>query len=485
MRTSILKVITLAWQMLLIVNLGRTLISAEPGDLSKDDVSQVELAEFAIQMQKEVEALRGLEYKHPVNVGLYTEDQVRAFIERPLDAEEGWPETSRAEAAMEMIGLIPRNSGLLSTTQEMFINMSPPGLYNAETGELRVVKKPGMHLDSLSFQTIFIHELTHALDDQCFDFEKMGATAPSTSDAEIAVGSILEGSAVTLQQRYLGKVMSSRRIDFSQAQESMSNIMGDMQSVFNAPLYIVTMFFARFSSGASFLQFGERTLDSGSETTSGSGNTERTSAAPPFGLKCIAKAMQEAATNPPRSSEQILHPEKYWQPETRDEPIVVRDQDVEKLLAFEGLEVVHENTFGEIGCAVLTFPEDKRFSPTPGTPVRPSTWTNKSACGWGGDRFFLLSSETTDNDNDRQPAGLCGIWFTMWDTQDDCEEFIDNYEKHRPSIERRMLRLGSHCAVFLFEFNDSQQDKVTRRLQESPPNFRQDGRFWILSSASE
>ena len=74
---------------------------------------------------------------------------------------------------MRIIGLIPQNSKLLNAIREVFMNMAPPGLYNARAKDLRVVKKPGMDLNFLSFQTILAHEFTHALDDQYFDLEKM------------------------------------------------------------------------------------------------------------------------------------------------------------------------------------------------------------------------------------------------------------------------------------------------------------------------
>ena len=481
-----LKTFAMAWMALFLLGLGAGPLIAGQENQPSDDFSAEDFAKFAIRMQKEVEALRGWKFKHSVDIGLYTEEQVKAYIEEPLESEEGWPEYSRADTAMKTIRLIPQDSELLNTTQEMFVNMAPPGLYNARTKELRAVKKPGMDFSSLSFQVIFIHELTHALDDQYFDLNKMRKIALYSSDAEIAIGSIVEGSAVTVQQRYMDKVFLSGKANRAQVQQSMASAMGDMLAVFKAPLYFITMFFARFTCGTAFLQYGASTMNSGSESLPSLLNPKSDAqiGETPLGggpaLKCIDKAMKMAVTNLPSSSEQILHPEKFWRIEARDEPVIVQDKDVEELLTHEGLYVVHKNTFGELGCAVLTFPEEKRLSPAD-MPLPPSAWTNQSAIGWGGDRFFLLASGVKEENIPQQPEGLFGIWFTMWDTTDDCEEFITDYEKHRPSLLQSVLRLGERCAIFLFNFESSQRKALQKRLQTTPPGFTQNGNPWFFA----
>ena len=483
-----LKKFAMVWMALLLLGLGVGPPITGQENQPSDGFSTEDFAKFAIRMQKEVEALRGWKFKYPVDIDLYTEEQVRAYIEEPLEREEGWPEYSRADTAMKMIRLIPQDSGLLDTARKMFINMAPPGLYNARTKELRAVKKPGMDLNSLSFQVIFIHELTHALDDQYFDLRKMMEIAQSSSDAEIAIGAIVEGSAMTVQQRYMNKIFLSGKANRTQALQSMASAMGDMQAVFKAPLYFITMFFARFTCGTAFLQFGASTLNSGSESLPSSINQKseaKTGEAPQRGgpaLKCIDKAMKMAATNLPSSSEQILHPEKFWRIEARDEPVIVKDKDVEELLTREGLYTVHKNTFGELGCAVLTFPEEKRLSPAD-MPLPPSAWTNQSAIGWGGDRFFLLASGLKEENIPQQPEKLYGIWFTMWDTTDDCNEFIAAYKTHRPSPLYSALKLGERCAIFLFNFESSQRKALQKRLQTTPPGFTQNGNPWFFTSA--
>ena len=460
---------------------------SEPVGQSAHDSSEEDLAELAGRMRDEVEALRGCKFKHPVDVGVYTEEEVRAFIEDSFDREEGRRKRSRVEAALKMVGLIPADGGLMDTSRRMLVSMSPPGTYNAETKELRIVKKPGLDSNSPAFQTILVHELTHALDDQHFDLQKMERETQPCVDAEIVIGSIVEGSAVTVQQRYMNKMILSGKADLAQSTQGMAAAMGDMQAVFDVPLYFAT-FFARFTCGVAFLQFGAEIPDSTEAASDSSKAEDRTPAGgaqrrtlPP--LKCVAEAMRKAATDTPRSSEQILHPEKYWRDESRDEPVVVRDDDVERFLAGEGLRVTHKDTFGELRTAVLTSPEGKRISPAD-MPLGPDSWTNRGAAGWGGDRFFLLAEGAAGDSLAWNADRLYGVWFTMWDTNEDREEFIADYETHRPSLPGRALILGDRCAVFLFNLEGSKQEALEEILRTSPPGFTQAGKPWVLANAS-
>jgi hypothetical protein len=267
----------------------------------------------------------------------------------------------------------------------------------------------------------------------------------------------------------------------------MAAAMGDMRAVFDVPLYFAT-FFARFTCGVAFLQYGAEIPDSTktaadsskAEDLTPTGGAQRL-ALPP--LKCVAQAMRRAAFDLPRSSEQILHPEKYWRDESRDDPVVLRDEDVERLLAGEGLRVIHKDTFGELRVAVLTSPEGKRISPAD-MPLGPDAWTNRGAVGWGGDRFFLLAEGAAEDSlswNAEQPHG---VWFTMWDTIEDREEFIAEYAAHRPSLPRRALLLGDRCVVFFYNLEGSKQQALEEILRTSPPGFTQAGKPWVLADAS-
>jgi hypothetical protein len=124
--------------------------------------------------------------------------------------------------------------------------------------------------------------------------------------------------------------------------------------------------------------------------------------------------IRQAFEHPPRSAEQILHPEKYWDEKEIDEPRAVAI-DSSKIAA--GWKVLGEDTLGELYLALVTTPVEKRpkFDPQNQLSVLGISFTNKAAEGWGGDRVLLLGK-----------GDARALWLvTVWDTPEDAQEFRD------------------------------------------------------------
>ena len=109
--------------------------------------------------------------------------------------------------------------------------------------------------------------------------------------------------------------------------------------------------------------------------------------------RAVGEALVAARRVLPRSSEQMLHAEKYWDPNRRDEPVVFDDKAIERWLWRDGRHILHRDTVGELLTALLTTPPDA--SRDIASLQSTSAWTNAGAAGWGGDRFFLLADRDT------------------------------------------------------------------------------------------
>ena len=426
------------------------------------------LAELAVEMQREVEALRGWKFKHPVEVGLYTEQQVRAFLQgEGADEPDGEGERDHDDASMEMIGLIPPGCDSMKAFEETMMSFVPGGIYDQKTKAVQVVKKLGVHSGSIELRTTLAHELTHALDDQYFDFDKPEKVGGATSDADFVMGAVFEGSAVIVQERYELRAKRSGKFDSTEFDKTYKEAMKQMGALAKAPPHVV-VWVARFPNGVRFLFRGDLAAFMGLLTGSNDPGS-------------VTDALRTAATNLPRSSEQILHPEKYWQAEQRDEPVIISDKDVEELLESEGFDVLHRDTVGELLCAVLTSPADKKLNPM-AMPM-PGYWTNAAATGWGGDRFFLVTVSPGAGSAKSQPENLCGVWFTMWDTPSDREEFIDAYETHRALPARAILRLGKLGAVFVFARDETRRQALEKRLRTASLELTCEGKPWSFEGS--
>ena len=120
--------------------------------------------------------------------------------------------------------------------------------------------------------------------------------------------------------------------------------------------------------------------------------------------------LDHAFKDPPRSSEQILHPEKYWDDAKRDEPRAVALADLSAVLG-KGWSLAGRGNLGELNLAILA----GAGRPDIHSPeiALPATWTNGAASGWGGDLWHHYV-------NDGKSATLL---VTLWDTERDAGEF--------------------------------------------------------------
>lgn len=416
-----------------------------------------DLIKMAKEVEAEVETLRGWKFKHPVKTDVRTEAQLREFIETKLLEEQyGGGRLERTEAFLRMVGLIPRDCGLKQTIVDVLLNQVG-GFYDHDTKAFYMLKREGVGYGPLLNRSLVAHELTHALDDQYVDLGKL-MRPDLDEDQAVAIGSIVEGSATVLMMRYMMQAMMSGEYDAAELAEVQRQEMERSQVFLQSPPYFTTLL-ANYLCGMQFITRGKPVVPGMEPYERGVGDD-----------------MLAVCKDPPTSSEQILHPHKYWDVEQRDEPVVVPDADLARLVRFEGLHVVHKNTVGELLCSLLTSDENRQLDIM--TAGLPSYWTNEAATGWGGDRFLLLAEGKDAESVGSKLAGLKGVWVTLWDTSDDRNEFVEEYEIERELAGRSVFRLGDRGAVFLFGFDADQREVVQSRFAQTPPAFTKGGRPW-------
>jgi hypothetical protein len=142
--------------------------------------------------------------------------------------------------------------------------------------------------------------------------------------------------------------------------------------------------------------------------------------------------LEAAFADPPRSTEQLLHPVKFWNPDRRDEPLLV-SCDVSGLPG--EWRVVRRDTFGELYAAILTTPFDQRGGMDVSVfGMLGMSFTNAAASGWGGDRYVLLERD----------GGHLLRMCLRWDCAADALEFQEALTALRSGIEaERSLMPGS------------------------------------------
>ncbi len=325
-------------------------------------------------LTREVSALRGLRAKRK----LVHETVDRAELRRRL-LELASDDKTRRDAVAEGLalarwGLIPMATDYVQLRIALLTDQIA-GYYDPRTQKLTITKDASG--DPKWAELVLAHEIDHALQDQAFDLKKLTDVAPSEGDAALARHALIEGDGIALM---IELALSRQNVDPPWANpaiaadvvRAMAGPTGD--SLDKAPLAVrETLLFAYregFAFVAALLQReGWTTVDA-------------------------------ALRNPPRSTEQILHPEKYA---TNEKPVVVR---LAAPAHLAGYAVAHSTVWGELGFAL--------FLRSHGIPVETAA---VAAAGWGGDRVLTLARDT-----DVEPEHAIGLARLEWDSEADAIE---------------------------------------------------------------
>jgi hypothetical protein len=243
---------------------------------------------------------------------------------------------------------------------------------------------------------VIVHELTHALEDQHYDLDGRLATALENDDRLFALSALHEGSAMLVMTAW--SIEAVARDEISQVDlASLGSLSGAGQAFEALPELLKRQFIGPYVLGTIFLVRGD---------------LERVAGPYPGADAKLAFA------EPPLSSEQVLHPEKYWDQDLRDEPAAEVDSPFRNISLgavggrWAAWEVEGAGVLGELGLAVLAEPD---AGPPAGSLawMAGQGWTNEAASGWDGDRWELW----------RRGTERSVILLTVWDSAADAKQF--------------------------------------------------------------
>jgi hypothetical protein len=400
----------------------------------------------------EVENLRGWTFKRPVaRARTSIEDakrDLRRNLERTLPAER----RALTRAFLATIGFIPATLDIEATLLSL-LEQQVAGYYEPENGTLHLVQRDRT-LPAFVERIILVHELTHALDDQHADIRSL--TEPDhdrTEDMDIVLTSLVEGSATALMLQHMLRAQAAGQVNAGELMQYAVEEMKRAKVFETLPRYFSALF-GSYLVGAGFLGQGEIT-----EILKLPDN------------RVIGERFLAARRALPLSSEQMLHPEKYWDPKLRDDPAVIDDRAVERWLAGPNRWVVHRDTIGELLTAVLARPRDSKVALDALQTL--SAWTSPAAAGWDGDRFFLLASGADATEAQRTLAAPRGVWITTWDSSRDRDEFGSALGLGAVPPGTTVVPFGAtHAAVF-FGMLEAERDALARDLAKTGETFVQ------------
>jgi hypothetical protein len=398
----------------------------------------------------EVENLRGWTFKKPVKRERTSiEDakrDLRQNLERTLPAER----RALTAAFLATAGFIPAGLDIEATLLTL-LEQQVAGYYQPETATLHLVQRP-QRMPAFVERIVLVHELTHALDDQHADIRTLTDPAGErTEDMDIVLTSLVEGSATSLMLQHMMRAQAAGQVNPAELMQYAAEEM-ERAKVFEALPPYFSALFGSYLVGAGFLAQGE---------------LASILALPDN--KAIGERFLAARRSLPLSSEQMLHPEKYWDPSRRDDPTTIDDAAVERWLGGPDRWVVHRDTLGELLTAVLTRGRGSKVSVDQLQTL--ASWTSAAASGWDGDRFFLLASGRDAIEARRTLAGVRGVWITAWDSARDRDEFQAALAAGSVPAGTVVVPFSTSGAAVFFGVSEGEREGLARELPRAGEQF--------------
>jgi hypothetical protein len=231
-------------------------------------------------------AITGLEFTRDVPYALITKDQLGKYLEQRLRDTMKPGDMRAEELTLKMLGLVPQDFDLRANTLALLTEQAA-AFYDYNQKRLFVLKGAGVGDEE---RIALIHELAHALADQHFHLAKFIHEGMKSDDDSTARQAVMEGQATWLMAAYLakedGKPAQVPPELLETMKKSVETSAVDQYPVFSqAPLYIRESLVFPYADGLAFQDAVFRKLGK--------------------------DAFAEVFVRPPKSSGQILHPERY------------------------------------------------------------------------------------------------------------------------------------------------------------------------------
>jgi hypothetical protein len=390
---------------------------------------------------KETSEIRQLAILRPVQSSAQSRAEIERMILKNINEESTPGQTHAAEVTMKRLGLAPPDFQYRALMVRV-LTEQVAGYYEPKTGEFHLAD----WIDLDGQRPIMAHELTHALQDQHFNLRRFEHWPKGDSDAELATHALIEGDATLAMALYVAN-NPLRALLFLKSLGLSSLASPELDK---APRAVRETLLFPYQQGIDWTK----------------------SLYKQNGWERVSKAFSDL----PQSTEQILHPEKYFaheapvkvtlpdiapllnaggarSPEGRDQRSEVRSQrpnssrftvsaQREQLWSAAtrrrfGLRSIQSET-GSSGLdgqlltahrSLLTAGWRRLDYDVEGEwgfylildeYLKSPAESRRAAAGWGGDRFAVYEG----------PKGeILVASLSTWDTENDAQEFFDAYVK--------------------------------------------------------
>jgi hypothetical protein len=356
-----------------------TLLFAAPGYAQRSLCSEVP------SILQELSEITGMKVRHQVPCAFISKADVNKFLkERVSDSAK--PEDVRAEElTLKKFNFVPQDFNLAENTVDLLTEQAA-AFYDYNKKKLFITETDSTD----SQEPVLAHELGHALADQNYNLAKFVKKGDKNDDGSTARLAVMEGQATWLMSEFLARRNGQTLKNSPELVEMMAKISdsgGGQYPVFDKqPLYLRATLVFPYTKGMLFQN----------AVTERDGKSS-------FG---------EVFTHPPASTQQILHPQKYFSDEAPADPKL---PEVKLPKTYKGLVA---GVLGELEHRILI------------EQAAGDARADEIAPRWRGSNFELVE--------DKAAKRVVLLYASQWDSEDAARQYFAVY---RIAMQRKWKKM--------------------------------------------
>ncbi len=353
-------------------------------DKTFEAIDDPALLEVIALVQMQTAGLRGYPDSTAVSPAYLNTELLQRLVEASFDKQYTKERLRGIEAILRSLSILPADLSLVDMYMSL-LSEQIGGLYDPESKTLFV--RAGYDIENSNLaRMILSHEICHAIQDEQFDLLKMGVEIADNDDQALAALTIAEGDAMVAMTEYALLGVQEDILD-----EIPEAFTMDQTALYETPHFFQQQLLFPYIQGQLFVEDA---------------------------MRRGAQWRDRLFTDPPLTTEQLLHPEKYFS-EPRDVPsaLSLLDKSAKRGTYVPSIpaapakaKLLETNRFGELAIRLIF---EERLGPG---------IAQDASSGWDGDayavhvlddgRYWFVLETAWDSAAD---AGqFAGAWVTLW-----------------------------------------------------------------------
>src|SRR5437868_7423526 len=358
------------------------------------------------EVLKETSDLRQLSILRAVQSSTQSRAEIERAVVKNLDEDISPADIHSAEVTLKKLGLVPQNFQYRALMTRL-LTEQVAGYYEPKTRQFHLAD----WIDVDGQKPIMAHELTHALQDQHFDLRRFEHWPKGDSDAELAAHALIEGDATLVMVLYVSS-NPMRALTFL---KSLGATGVSTKELDQAPRVLRESLLFPYQDGMNWTRALYKQ----------------------GGWQEVSRAF----TSLKQSTEQIMHPDKYF---AHEAPVKVTLPDITSLLNNGSCVAVRSVPPASAGGSGSQGSEPPAVAGGPNRStvnwkrlasdvngewgtyllldqfLNSPTESHRAAAGWAGDRYAVYESSS---------GQVLYVSISTWDTENDAREFFEAYVK--------------------------------------------------------